>query len=457
MLNKILFMKKLLLLGLVLALFSCQEEAKIDYVIITGQIENPTDKTVSIIQGKEKIKEMTLDQNGKFSDTLKIENGYYNLDHGREVAYLYLEQGDNIKVSLNTKEFDETITYTGVGSENNNYLAKKVLFDENSNFDFAKVYAMDEMEFMATMEEVKSSKLELLKSVENVGETFKANELKNIDYEFLLNLQNYQPAHRYYTKNSEFKPSEEFLKRLEDVDYKNETDYSNSQFYQRLVQSYYSDKIASSENPSDIFEMINTEAFPALKQDLTNMLNYQISPNNEHNEAYFNGLMAMSTDDKYKENLTVKYNKMKGLAKGQPSPQFTDYENHKGGTMSLEDLKGKYVYVDVWATWCGPCIREIPSLKQVENDFHGKNIAFVSTSIDKAKDHNTWVEMVKDKQLGGIQLMADNAWQSKFVQDYAIEGIPRFILIDPEGNIVSADAPRPSDPRLVEMFKELKI
>jgi alkyl hydroperoxide reductase subunit AhpC len=93
----------------------------------------------------------------------------------------------------------------------------------------------------------------------------------------------------------------------------------------------------------------------------------------------------------------------------------------------------------------------------VENDFHGKNIAFVSTSIDRAKDHNTWVEMVKDKQLGGIQLMADNAWQSKFVQDYAIEGIPRFILIDPEGNIVSADAPRPSDPRLVEMFKELKI
>ena len=45
----------------------------------------------------------------------------------------------------------------------------------------------------------------------------------------------------------------------------------------------------------------------------------------------------------------------------------------------------------------------------------------------------------------------------KFVQDYAIEGIPRFILIDPEGNIVSADAPRPSDPRLVEMFNELSL
>ena len=73
--NNILFMKKLLLLGLVLALFSCQEEPKIDYAIVSGQIENPTDKTVSLFQGREKITEMTLDQDGKFSDTLKIENG----------------------------------------------------------------------------------------------------------------------------------------------------------------------------------------------------------------------------------------------------------------------------------------------------------------------------------------------------------------------------------------------
>ena len=65
--------------------------------------------------------------------------------------------------------------------------------------------------------------------------------------------------------------------------------------------------------------------------------------------------------------------------------------------------------------------------------------------------------MVKEMQLGGIQLFADNNWKSKFVTDYGIEGIPRFILIDPNGNIVSADAPRPSDPKLVELFTELKI
>jgi thiol-disulfide isomerase/thioredoxin len=142
---------------------------------------------------------------------------------------------------------------------------------------------------------------------------------------------------------------------------------------------------------------------------------------------------------------------------GMPSPQFVNYENHKGGNTSLADLKGKYVYIDVWATWCGPCKREIPFLKEVEKKYHGKNIEFVSTSIDVAKDYNTWVEMVKNEQLGGIQLMADNNWKSKFVTDYAIEGIPRFILVDPNGNIVTADAPRPSDPKLVQMFNDLKI
>ena len=62
-----------------------------------------------------------------------------------------------------------------------------------------------------------------------------------------------------------------------------------------------------------------------------------------------------------------------------------------------------------------------------------------------------------EKQLGGIQLFADNDWNSQFVKEYAIDGIPRFILIDPNGYIVSADAPRPSDPKLIDLFNNLKL
>ena len=144
------------------------------------------------------------------------------------------------------------------------------------------------------------------------------------------------------------------------------------------------------------------------------------------------------------------------VTKGKPSPKF-NYENHKGGTTSLDDLKGKYVYVDVWATWCGPCVAEIPALKEVEKKYYGKNIEFVSISVDDKKDYDKWKKFVTDKQMIGTQLYADSSWKSQFVQDYVIEGIPRFILIGPDGNIISGDAPRPSDEALIKMFDDYKI
>lgn len=140
---------------------------------------------------------------------------------------------------------------------------------------------------------------------------------------------------------------------------------------------------------------------------------------------------------------------------GKPSPDF-NFENHKGGLSQLADFKGKYIYVDVWATWCGPCKAEIPSLKKVEEAFHDSNIAFVSISVDKAKDHDKWKEFVNEKGLTGVQLFADKDWSSDFVTGYFVKGIPRFILIDPNGLVLNANAPRPSDPALIELLKGLK-
>ena len=132
-----------------------------------------------------------------------------------------------------------------------------------------------------------------------------------------------------------------------------------------------------------------------------------------------------------------------------------DYLNFKGGNTKLSDFKGKYVYIDVWATWCGPCIAEIPFLKKVEEKYEGKNIAFVSISVDVQKDFEKWKKFVKDKQLGGIQLFADKNWNSDFIKSFGINSIPRFILIDPSGKVVSADAARPSDSKLSEQLDAL--
>lgn len=107
------------------------------------------------------------------------------------------------------------------------------------------------------------------------------------------------------------------------------------------------------------------------------------------------------------------------------------------------------------ATWCGPFIREIPYLKDLEDKYQKFNIHFVSILIDPIDDLLKWRNFVDKKHLGGIQLYADGDWKSSIITDYPIEGIPRFILIDPEGNIVSADAMRPSNPKLVVLLDEL--
>ncbi len=145
-----------------------------------------------------------------------------------------------------------------------------------------------------------------------------------------------------------------------------------------------------------------------------------------------------------------------GLNKGDPSPKF-NYPDQNGKNVSLDDLKGKYVYVDVWATWCGPCKREIPFLKEMDEEYHGKNIAFVSLSIDKMEHKDKWLKMIKDEDLKGIQILADKDWNSEFVTAYNIKGIPRFILIDKEGNILDSNAPRPSDPYLKEVLSGLAL
>ena len=94
-------------------------------------------------------------------------------------------------------------------------------------------------------------------------------------------------------------------------------------------------------------------------------------------------------------------------------------------------------------------------MQKIEEKYHGKNIEFVSISIDKLKDNEKWKKFVTDKKLGGVQLFADKDWESEFVVNYGVMGIPRFILLDPNGNIVSSDATRPSDPKLQEQLNAL--
>ncbi|CAA9196954.1 TlpA family protein disulfide reductase [Flavobacterium collinsii] len=295
----------------------------------TAKITNRNSDTL-VITGKNNFKQVIpINKKETFVSSFDAPKGFYTFSDGTEASYLYLKPNSDINLTMNAKEFDETIVYKGKGVDESNFLAQQSLKDEKFQ---AEAFTKEAKEFASLLETKLKTDLENL-------------EKGNFDPEFKT----------------------------------------------------------------------------AVKKKFDSFNNYAVS---EYESA-------------------AKANKMTGT----PSPDF-DYENHKGGKTKLSDLKGKYVYIDLWATWCAPCRAEIPFLQKIEEKYHGKNIEFVSVSIDKAKDNEKWKKFVADKKLGGIQLFADKDWESEFVTSYGVTGIPRFIIVDPRGNILSSDAERPSSPEL---------
>ncbi|MDR2285355.1 MAG: TlpA family protein disulfide reductase [Sphingobacterium sp.] len=178
-----------------------------------------------------------------------------------------------------------------------------------------------------------------------------------------------------------------------------------------------------------------------------------IKDSTEKEKAYRN-FMASSKNEAQRKSIEEIYANDRMMNSRAQSPIF-NFPDVEGNMVSLTSLRGKYVYIDVWATWCGPCKAEIPFLQKIEHDYGNKNIHFVSLSVDRMKDQEKWKAYVSEHDLGGIQLMADQDFSSDFIKRYNINAIPRFILIDPQGYIISGDAYRPSDPKLREQLDQL--
>jgi len=460
-------MKKLIYIGLILSFVACQPSKTVDYAVISGAILNNTAKEISIYDAAFNKQVIKIDKNGHFIDTLKIDKGtYYSLLYQRTGIDIYLEPSFNLSIKTNTKNIDSTLTFTGKGFNENIYLiSKKHLLKSLKKYGSYKyVGRLTEADFLQKMDSVKQAKLTLLNKANGISNIFKLIETKDINYSWANQLNNFEASKRYISKNKKFKVSKGYYAYKNDFLKENNT-LIGSKNYINFFGEYTNDLTQKAYKKDSLIDYSQTKlqfiSDSIKSQELKNILlfrdaQYSITYVDDF-EGYYKTFLKASTNKTNNAKIEKIYTALKKVAKGNPSPQFVDYENYKGGTTSLKDLKGKFVYVDVWATWCGPCKREIPFLKKIEKAYHSKNIAFVSISVDTKNAHKSWRKMIKEKKMGGIQLFSDNNWNSKFVTDYMIKGIPRFILIDPKGNIVSANAPRPSNPKLKTLLKEYNL
>lgn len=130
---------------------------------------------------------------------------------------------------------------------------------------------------------------------------------------------------------------------------------------------------------------------------------------------------------------SIKHLESANTQAGTPAPDFSG-QTPDGKTITLSNYKGKYVLLDFWASWCAPCRVESPNVVKLYNSFKGKNIEFITISLDSNKDK--WVEAVKKDNLTWTQISELNGWASTIARNYDVKAIPAYFIIDPQGNIV---------------------
>ena len=126
------------------------------------------------------------------------------------------------------------------------------------------------------------------------------------------------------------------------------------------------------------------------------------------------------------------------------------FKDIKNNVKTLKDFKGKYVYIDVWATWCKPCKVEHTFLKQLEEHFSYNNkLQIISISTDR--EYDKWEKYITKNSIKGVQLYSGS--NSDFVKFYDIGALPRFIFLDKEGKVISPDEIRPSNSKTLEKLE----
>lgn len=454
--------------------FACTERQVPNCAIVSGILWNYEGKKVGLYSSNyvpigdksEPIhKELKFDANGNFVDTLYLEKGRdFSIAIERSFATIHLKPGDDLNIIADGNDLETTIKFSGSAAPIANYLLKYEQLFTTQNEQYTAILKLDESEFKKEKEAYENSICQALESTDGLTGEFIAAQKRDLHYGMVSSYLNHAERHGDAIEDENYKSSPNFLDIVSTVDLNDAKELKRSLHYGLLLKKYYTVEYAKTgdfyeEDKVKFVQFLEDKITdPIIKEELLYLYGQPIITSTKEVELCYEILNRNISNEEYKASIEEKYNQLKVTQPGQDSPTFNNYQNVDGGTNSLSDFRGKYVYIDIWATWCGPCKAEFPYLKEVEQKYHqNKNIVFISLSIDTQRSVEQWKTYVKENKLGGVQLITDNDRKSDFIANYQIEGIPRFILIDPTGKIVSADAPRPSDKALIELFDELGI
>lgn len=163
-------------------------------------------------------------------------------------------------------------------------------------------------------------------------------------------------------------------------------------------------------------------------------------------EMLIGKFVPMISQSKIQQKLFSQHLLLNSLSRGKPAPDFSTTALNKD-SFSLKNFQGKYVVIDVWATWCQPCQAQLPVFDELAEQYASQNVAFVALSIDDSKW--AWENQASEKFSKVLQLHTND--KNIFGQAYGIDYMPRYILLDPDGKIINAQMPEPGN----QLFEEI--
>jgi thiol-disulfide isomerase/thioredoxin len=429
---------------------------------VSGQITNPKGDHVYlrhysdfITYEEVTIDSATLDKKGNFKMQFDCTAaGFVTFAHGDEITEMYITPGDDIQLTLDTEEFDESVRYTGKGAFINTYLAQKYLQTPEAT---AEIYKYSPEAFSSYIDSTRGMLWNFSDQYFSQRNDYTPDELmfielakNNILYDGAGQKLNFASYHGYVTGKRGYIPPAEYYNFLDGIPLVNAS-ASSSYLYLEFLKSYVDYKLktglaaAPAADPNHMRDAIIDENWQGYLRDYlhTSYIYALLSGHSfEEAENRYNHVKATLTTPSFIALLEKSFAAQKQLMPGKPAPNFT-VTNLAGKTFQLLDLNGKVVYLDIWATWCGPCLKEIPAMEKLIDEMEGEDVVFLSISVDV--NEAAWKKMVADKNMKGMHGISPGDFNAPIAKAYQVNGIPRYVLIDKDGNIADPNAPRPAE------------
>ncbi|WP_329903930.1 TlpA disulfide reductase family protein [Porphyromonas pogonae] len=450
MINNIVKKTLLLMCISVIVLLPGHCQSKTPEAIISGKLQGfgkipllmpINDLSKFELNDSEKIA-IEVDDNGNFTLKVPLKHpAYFRL--GRNI--LYLSPNDNLQIEVNYED-PAVGVFKGKGSEANDYL-KATPFPKAGSFLFGGINIQKDLP--STLEYVlqqgKNREQDLL-ARKNLSKEFIDMEKARIKADIVNSLGDNLLAYYFYKTG---KPESEIPKMREEIaklsDHTINTyvkDFANSKYLQLEVYQDIVPLIIKGNQAGNPEVKTLTQWYKASEifYDLTGF------DNKADVKKYGQDKFKQITSDKYRKTLEKVYENLVAFGDGDNALNFTAMDIN-GKEQRLDQFKGKVIFVDMWATWCGPCMKEMPQFEKLKELYKdNQDIVFISLSIDDKI--NEWKQSVESRKADGEQW---NINRNK-LKDYNIIGVPRVVIIDKNFKIAKMKGPMPSSDNIKELL-----